>query len=175
MIFHRLGLINKNRLGFTLIEVIVAVAISGIITAGITGAIFQVFSQNTRSTAHMTAVKQVENAVHWISRDAQMAQSVVTGDDPETDLLILTWTEWDNTVNQVTYTIVDGELKRNHLSVNPEEPSETVEMVVARYINPDPEMTNCKFLGGVLTFEVTAGSEIASETRVCEVIPRPSL
>ncbi len=185
MILRRLGQMNKNQRGFALIEVLIVIAITGIISGGITTAIFQVFDVNARSTAHMTAVKQVESAVYWISRDAQMAQGVVTGDDPETEFLILTWADWyytegqvTYTAHQVTYSIANGELKRSHLSVSPEHPSETTEAVVARHI--DPEMTNFNFTDdGVLTFELTAsvdkGSGTQSETRVCEVIPRPNL
>jgi len=74
MIFHRLGLINKNQRGVTLMGIIVAVAITGIIAGAATTTIFQVFSGNTRTSNHMTAVKQVQNAGYWISHDAQMAQ-----------------------------------------------------------------------------------------------------
>lgn len=175
MIFHRLGLINKDQRGFTLVGWLMAIAVAGVISGGITMTIFQVFDQNARSTAHMTAVKQVEHAVHWISRDAQMAQTVETT-DPDGFPLILSWVEWDNTENVVTYSIVGDELKRSH-SVGGGAPSETR---VASYINSDPDVTNCAFADGVLTFEITAtvgygSSQESTETRVCEVIPRPDM
>ena len=171
MIFRRLGLINKNQRGFTLAELIVALAITGLITGGITMSIFQVFDINTRSNNHMTAVRQVQNAGYWISHDAQMARDVAPDPGDTGFPLVLTWTEWGGTVNEVTYTLVDSELKRSH-SVDGE-PSETV---VAQYIDSvscqlDP-LDNRK-LTFTITATVSGGWKEASETRVYEVIPRP--
>ena len=182
MILRRLRLINKNQRGFVLTELLIALAITGLIGGGITMGIFQVTTYNARSTAHMTAVKQVENAIQWISRDAQMAQTVIDYDDPATEdvteFFVLSWTEWNNDVRRVAYILEDNELKRN-LTVNPGEPSETVvEAVVARYI--DPVESSCVWDGatGKLAFTLTAtvgqGSQVASETRDCEVNPRPN-
>jgi len=180
MIFHRLGLINKKERGFTLIELLVALAITGLITGAITMTIFQVVNVTARTNNHMTAVRQVQNAGYWVSHDGQMAQSIDIGDDPlgEGFPLILTWTDWDDTVHQVTYTLenmIGGpkQLKRSH-SVNGGEPSETI---VARYIVPGVPKTNVEFTYGVLTFTVTAAVggdwQEASETRVYEIVPRP--
>jgi len=174
MIFHRLGLISKNQRGFTLIELMISTAIIGLISVATTTAIFQMLNVSSGSTNHMTAVKQVQNAVNWISRDAQMAQIVVPNGDSGFPLN-LTWVKWANTVHQVTYTLEDSKLQRNYY-VNGGEPSEAL---VARFIDPDSEMTNCQYVGGVLTFKITAtvgsGSQVASDIRVCEVIPRPAL
>jgi len=177
MMFYRSGLIsviNKNQKGFALIEMTVAIAITGLLTVGTTTAVFQVSTHITRGTNHMTAVKQVENALHWISRDAQMAQIVEPNGDSGFPLN-LSWILWDNTMHQVTYTLEDGKLKRNH-AVNGGEPIGTV---IAQYIDSNLEVTNCQFVGGKLIFKVTAiageGSQVASETRVCEVSPRPDL
>ena len=99
-------LINKDQRGFTLIELIVAIAITGLITGGITTAIFQVFSVNALSNNHMLALRQVQNAGYWISHDAQMAQNITLGDNPdtpppadppnppETEILTLVWVGW---------------------------------------------------------------------------------
>ena len=173
MIFHRLGLIHNNQRGVTLVELIVAVAITGIITGGITMTIFQVFGGNERTSNHMTAVRQVQNAGYWISHDTQMAQDVDTGASSGFPLT-LTSTDWDSgDMHQVIYTLlVDNKLQREHYT-NLNLDATTI---VAEYINPDE--TSCVWddAEGKLTLTVTAtmvGWKSASETRIYEVIPRP--
>ena len=171
MIFHRLGLINKNQRGFTLIELMIAIAITGIITGGITMTIFQVFSGNARSSNHMTVVRQVQNAGYWISHDTQMAQNVVPDPGDTGFPLTLTWSDWDSgDVHQVIYTLlVNNKLQREHYT-NLNLDATTI---VAEYI----DSISCDFTGGVLTLTVTAtlgtGSQEATETRVYEILPRP--
>jgi prepilin-type N-terminal cleavage/methylation domain-containing protein len=166
--------IVSNQKGFALIEMVVAVAITGLLTVGTTTAVFQASTHITWGTNHMTAVKQVENALHWISRDAQMAQ-IVEPNGVSGFPLNLIRIPWDNTVHQVTYTLEDGELKRSY-AANDGEP---IKAVVAQYIDTNSEMTNCQSVNGALIFKVTAiageGSQVASETRVCKISPRPDL
>jgi len=172
MIFRRLGLINREQRGFTLIELIVAVAITGLIVGGITMSIFQVINIEARTSNHMTAVKEVQNAGFWVSHDAPMAQDVDTDDDPgtpELELVTLTWTEWNNTYHEVTYTLEGTELWRNDGGQR---------MRVAQYIDSvscqrDP-LDNRKLIFTV-TATVGGGWQEASETRTYEVVPRPSL
>jgi len=160
MIFH------KEQRGFTLVGLLVALAITGLIAGGITTAISQVFIFNMRITAHMTAIKQVESAVHWISRDAQMAKTI-TVDPGDTGFpLILTWTDYEGGAPQeVTYRIDSAGLWR-HFG------DDEQKMRVAQYIDP---ATNCQLSPNKFTFAVTATVGIKSETRVCEVMPRPQL
>ena len=153
-------LFHKSQRGFSLVEIALAIAVAGVITGGITMTIFQVFDANARTSNHMTAVRQVQNAGYWVSHDAQMAQDIVTGDDPATpgvtEFLTLTWTDWDGTVNEVTYTIVDSELKRSH-SVN----GDTETSIIAEYI--DPDNTNCKF-ARVGTFSLPDDTDVFTIT-----------
>ncbi len=143
MIFSRLKSIHKNQKGFTLIELIVAIAITALIIGVIVMSIFQIFIVNALSSNHMKAVRQVQNAGYWINHDVQMAQSVVTDDGATGFPLNVTWNnEWDGTLNEVTYTLEDSELKRSH-SVNGGGPSE---IVVAQYI--DSAETSCGLTGG---------------------------
>ncbi len=163
-------LLGRNQRGFTLIELLLANAITAFIGVGIAAAVFQIINVSALSNNHVITVKQVESAIHWINRDAQMAQTVqpsVGSGFP----LNLSWVEWDDTSHQVSYVLQNGKLIRNH-SVNGGEAQETT---VAQYINADPVNTNCQFAGGVLTFKVTAsvgGFRSASETRISQVIPR---
>jgi prepilin-type N-terminal cleavage/methylation domain-containing protein len=162
---------GKNQRGYTLVEMLIALAILGIIAPVLGVSVFQVVSANELAGKHMTAVKQVESAVYWISHDTQMAQTVETSGGSGFPLS-LTWIEWDNTSNNVTYTIQNGELQRAR-SVDGGEPTVTT---IAWHINEDVGMTNCQFDDGVLTIKITAsleGFRSASETRVSEIVPKP--
>jgi len=97
--------------GFTYIELIVALAIIALISGATANATFQVLRGTGHNNDHMTAVRQVHNAGYWISRDAQMAQSVTADNLTQPDFLVLNWTEWDYaddpTYHSVTYFFED--------------------------------------------------------------------
>ena len=175
MMFHRLGSINKNQKGFTLLEMMLALLIGAIIAGGITATIFQVVIGSARTNNHMIAVRQVQSAGYWVSHDAQMAQSVDPA--PPDGFLILSWTDWDLTVNTVTYTITieGGELKRKLERQPTVGPVTSETTTVARFIVL--EETKCEFTGGTLIFTVTAtvvpSSQSQTETRIYKIVPRP--
>ena len=111
-----LGVIHKNQRGLTLIGTIMAIAIAGIIGTGVTITISQMFDHSARTSARMTAIKQLENASYYINRDGQMAQTVeIAYPDPDGFPLTLTWVEWDsNDEIQVVYSIAGNQLTRKH-------------------------------------------------------------
>jgi len=171
---------KRGERGFTLIEVLVVIAIAALITLGATTTTFQVFNVTRHSNDHIAVVRQVQNAGYWISRDALMAESVVVDGDPETDeFLTLKWTEWDFGkkkdlvvyYHEVTYFFQDlpddiGKLDRTHW-INDEVNEQTL---VAEYIDYN---TNATYDTSVLTVQITSSLGEASETREYRVLPRP--
>jgi hypothetical protein len=162
--------LNRNQLGITLMELMVAMLISAIITGSITMTIFQVFDSSSRTNSHMTAVTQVRSAGYWMSHDVLMAQDLLLAAEPGFPLT-LTWSDWtDNEVHTVVYSIVDDELRRSH-SINSGLPENAV---VADFI--DPASTSCQYTGGTFIFTITstvgAGSAAQTESRTFEVVPR---
>lgn len=184
MILRKLGSIHRSQRGFTFIEMIIAIAISSAIGGGILLSIYQTSSYQAMDKARMICVKQLENAVHYIVQDAQMAQKVTVAGDDDNFPLILSWTEWDVTSPEyehvVTYTLKgsgSSELERQHLAYDISGSETKNELsVVARYIEPDSAKTNCGYAGGVLSLGLTATitgfpKEI-SETRDVEIVRR---
>jgi len=165
MTFRRLVIAHRNEKGMTLVELLIAMAVTAIILGGITATLWQVFTVNSRSVNHMTAVRQVQSAGYWVSQDALMAQSV-NATMASSAILQLKWIEWDGVVHDIVYSIDNNSrLKRTNGAS---------ESIIASHI--DPAQTNCSFTGGKLIFTVKAkvgsGSTAGTESRVYEVKPR---
>ena len=178
--------------GFTLVELLVVIAIMSLITLGATMTTFQIINVTRRSNDHVAAVRQVQNAGYWISRDALMAQNAVVGNDPETEdeleFLTLTWTEWgyddDSYYHEVIYSFQDlsggiGKLERQYV-VYDDDWDEVVNKtnLIAEYVyyNPvlDPgDTTKADYANPVLTAQITASLGEASETKEYRVKHRP--
>lgn len=165
---------EKER-GFTIIELLLATAIATLIACAATMGIFQIMKSTERSNEHMTAIRQVQNAGYWISRDAQMAESVITDNLSPTDFIVLTWTERDydssdTTYHSITYFFEElsdeiGKLKRKHWS----SAGANAEILVAEYIFYDPDdpvnSSNVSYQGSILAVKLVALFGDAGETR----------
>ncbi len=173
--FRKTKLFSKNESGFTLIETLVSLAITGLIGLGAAMSSVQVLNQTARNNDFTTASRNAMNAVYWISRDAQMAQTVsgVAG-FPATSDLSLAWVDWNNSSHNATYSLENGLLQRSH-NVD----GQITGTLIAEYINPSANMTSCVSVNGTLTLTITSsvgeGSRIVDVTRIREMTSRPKL
>ncbi len=158
--------------GFSLVEMLIAMAVSGVILAAIFAVIAQTVSVNAANTSHMQAIKQVENAVHWLDRDSQQAlrDDIIVNNPTPNFPLILTWTKFGTDDDYtITYTFDEetGILQRSQ-SVNGGMPSST-------RIAENISSIEYSFNGKILEFEITSqvnGFKPASESRALYVMPR---
>ena len=170
--------LKKDQRGLTLIELVIVIALTGIITTAITMTVFQVFNMNTRASNHMTAVSQVQHAGKLVSEDILEAHPDMIDDNPPgEEFFVLGWTAQNGTVHAVNYTLEDmpsGEFKilwREHYinpATNPDPVSTTkvAEHIYAAQTSFVPE-------GDAYIFKVTATVGEQSETREYKVKPRP--
>jgi prepilin-type N-terminal cleavage/methylation domain-containing protein len=163
--------LRKDQRGFSILELLMVIALTGLIAAAITTTFFQFFNMNTRTANHMIAVSQVQQAGKLVSEDMLEAQVDRIDDSPSGGkFLILGWANNITGDHDVTYTLEDSELWREETISNPTPTTTSVR--VAEYI--DPTKTSCDWDDNVLTFTVTATVGDESETRVYQVKPRPS-
>jgi len=142
-------MLNKQR-GFGLIELLLGVALAGILGTGIATFTIQTFTESTKSNSRMQALLQVQNAGYWISRDVQMSANVTLGVEGGFPLE-LRWKDITNNQYQATYTLAGGQIKRELLK-NSVENNRTL---IAQDINPG--LTTCEYSDGELfTLNVTA-------------------
>jgi len=159
----------KNKLstqnGFTLVELVIAIAIAALIVAASFAAWFQFSTVSARNSDYMAAYNQVQNAGYWFSRDAvQITQepTLGVGGFPAT----LCWVDWDGSTHRVVYTLDGGtgELRRTYgidgaLQEN---------FVAAQYV--DSTNTGCTWDGETLSLKITAqfGDRLAERTYTVE-------
>jgi prepilin-type N-terminal cleavage/methylation domain-containing protein len=176
MILDKIRAFYRSQSGYTFIEMVAVLAISGIIALGAMVANYQLINQTAKNNDYTAANRHVLNAIQWISHDAQMAQDVSGASGfPATSNLTLSWTTWDNETVQVVYSVANGQLRRNYTAgAGP-----TQQLLVSQYIDIDPASTNCTWANGELTITVTGsvgeGSRIATVTKEKTITSRPNL
>ena len=94
---------NKQS-GMTMVELIIAVAITGVIVAFLGTAIYQILNVSEYGNNRLTALHEMQNAAYWLNLDGQGAVSA-TG----TSQLVLTLS--DNST--VTYSLSGTKLLRS--------------------------------------------------------------
>lgn len=67
---------NRKQKGYGLLEMVIALALVGILGTGITTFTVQTITETERSSSHMQEIQQLETVGFWVSRDVQMAQTV---------------------------------------------------------------------------------------------------
>jgi len=87
--------VRNSQKGFVLVEVLVAIAVGGMVLGGIVSAIFQTTNITTRTPPQVTALEDIKYATYWISKDVRMAATTNLVDGaPPVNNLVLDWTSW---------------------------------------------------------------------------------
>jgi len=174
-------LIHTDQKGFTLIEVLIVVAIFAVVAVVTSAAIGQVVQSN-RTSNHMVAVRQVQQAGYWVNRDGVQAQDINTTESNGFPLT-LNWTPWEGALHTVVYNLTNCsggvcQLERKETVGNTTTPV-MGPAPVAQYIyfnTTAPSSTECSWNATerVLTLNVTATVGLQTETRTYEIKARPS-
>ncbi len=196
-------LFRKDQGGFTMVELLVAIAITGVIITAISGAVFQVVAGNIQNSNQMTATRQVQQVGYWMSQDGQMSITASSTDDAgtaEIEKLTLTWTEYtdwktealleppytQNVISliinhKVIYTLSDGTLLRNeyqtdNIREDEFDPNTSYSLFSTTHIAQFISYIDCAISAKKIVVDVTAevtGFRTATENRVYEINMRP--
>ena len=93
----------KGERGMTMVELVAAVAVTGIIVVFLGTAVYQIITVSASGNDRLTALHELQNAARWFNSDGQQAVDAVTGSG-------LSLTLSDNST--VTYSLAGTELSR---------------------------------------------------------------
>ena len=88
--------------GFTLIELVVGISIAAFVVGAASTAIITMERLSPRNTDWAIALRQVQDAGFWISRDIQMSQGDITVGTGNPDFMTLTLPQDQNPANNKT-------------------------------------------------------------------------
>lgn len=161
--------------GFTLIEVLAALAILSAVMTVMSAAVILITRTTSQNTEWNVNLRQVQNAGHWISRDALMAQVVDDTPSDPNGFLSLSWSDWDGNSSNVTYVLQGNTLMRQLNGGSA--------ILIAEYIihNDTPTSpTSCSWNGTANKLTVTIKASLHDDEDRCvqrtyEIKPRPAL
>ena len=145
----------KREEGFTLIEFMIVIAITGFIVSAVGTAIYHIVTVPEYGNDRITAMHELQNSAHWVSIDGQMAKSASGGNQ-----LILTLPD-DSTID---YVLEGNELHRIAGTSN-------------RTLAKNISSANFSISSRIITMDITsspASRWSVSENRTYKVYLRPS-
>ena len=93
----------KDERGITLVELVIATAITGLIVSFLGTAIYQILTVTEYGNDKLAAMHELQNSAYWVSIDGQMASTADASNG-------LTLTLPDD--SSITYSLVGTELRR---------------------------------------------------------------
>ena len=85
---------NVHERGFTLLEILVSMAIIGLLAVPMIGAIGQTVVRTEDNNTRIRALVPMENAGRWLGGDIRIAQDTSLATSSSDVTLGLTWTDW---------------------------------------------------------------------------------
>jgi prepilin-type N-terminal cleavage/methylation domain-containing protein len=175
-----MGRIRAGQKGFTLMELLIAIPIAALVMLAASGAIVQLV-RSGKASAQMNAIRQVQMAGTWISRDGLQAEAVVIDTDPSTDLFCtFEWHDYtaaDAPKHTVVYSLVpmnSGELYQLQREVTVEGGTTTTTTVARNLVGAgNATALSWNDTGTSFKLEVTSTARQKTVTRTYEVTPRP--
>ena len=173
--------IKAGQKGFTLIELLVAIPIAALVMLAASGVLIQLVHSG-RASAHMNAIRQVQMAGTWMSRDGLQAQKVEIPSGSGFPC-IFEWQDYTTTgypVHKVTYRLIpmsSGSLVQLQREVTVGGATPTTQIVARNIVNAG-NATALAWTDSIaktafrLQVTSTAGQE--TESRTYEVTPRPA-
>ena len=200
MKLHKIRTVMSRQKGITLVELLIAVAITAVISTAAAAGIYQAIRINSSSSNHQIAIIQAQNAVQYFSRDAQQAQQVIpeynTGaakpldtSPPATtlisfdlstgDKIMFQWMTWTSHLYQITYSLTNGVLQKTTVIDGiPSGPSIVANNIINSSTGGDVSgnwNTATKILS-ITTLKATVGTGASqiSAVRTFQIDPRPA-
>ena len=174
---------KRGEKGIVLLEVLTIISLAALVMGTATMTTVYMLENNQQTSDHMAAVFYAETTGSIISKDVQMAASVVTENLTSPEILVATWTEWgydeDSIYHEVTYSIVDvseetGKLKRTYQdSIGTNEEVVIVDCIYSNDADPD-NTTQVSYQDSVLVVRVGTVIGQAQVVREYKVYCRPN-
>jgi len=104
----------RDQRGFTLVELLMASAIAGLIASTLGTAIHQFIGTSERGNDELRALQDVQNAAYWLTLDGERADAtnLLDGALPAASMTV-NWTSGGQP-HTSTYSLSNTELKRDH-------------------------------------------------------------
>ena len=145
----------RGERGYTLVETLIAIAITGFIVTILGLTVQQFVTVPEQGDNHVDALHAVQNAAHWVSLDGQTAKSASGGSS-------LSLTLPDNSI--VSYNMSGNSLQRTFKGVS-------------RTVAENVSSVNFTIQGRVITMHITAAPDSRwsiSENQTYQVYMRPT-
>jgi prepilin-type N-terminal cleavage/methylation domain-containing protein len=186
---------KKSQLGFTLVELMIAIAISAILLVGSIELVSHMVIASAKNRANTMAMLQVQYVGFWITEDVVQARpdgvsfgsAVNLAGAPEGDIsyqlniypLNIDWKEWGGVEHHIEYSLAPDPNDSSiwiltRTSGTPADPERDGKTIVGEYLVPDETVYGRVAGNGtaVLRLDVTANVDGKVATRTYDINPR---
>jgi len=169
---------KRIQIGFTLVEMMIALAISAVLLVGSVALVKVMTIDTVNNKAKTMSILQVQYVGFWVTEDVVQARpDGISLGDAQGFPLTIEWTTWNGATNQITYS-VEGQVwtLSRHYQYTPKGGSVIDKGTTVVGQSLDPAGTKCEWVTGnatnVLKLEVTANVDGKVATRTYYIHPR---